>query len=318
MRDKIIIKTIYRNQCIIKLFKAISLLSFLIPFLLLFGFLDIMGSESKGFRKFILAAMCVVCILITGKIRTRMEKNLKLFIGENITKKIIAEKIDIQSYAATDMVTPQSIKASGIMPSYDIITGSDYIKGTYNGQNIEYCDLKMEQEYETTDDDGHTSTSYTVVFQGPFVRMPLGRELNGYVKIIERKSKRKKAGFISDLIKSATSTKKETTIELENEAFNNKFRVKTNDEELAFYILTPQFMENIMKADEYANGYTNISFINGFANIAIHNGRDAFEIRKTMYGKKQLEKSRANMQQDLNTILAIIDEILEKDRLFHA
>ncbi len=35
-----------------------------------------------------------------------------------------------------------------------------------------------------------------------------------------------------------------------------------------------------------------------------------------MYNKKGLEKARAGMRQERNFILAVIDEILEKDRLF--
>lgn len=316
MRDKIIIQTIRRNQHIIKALKTITLICYFVtPFLFLFGFID-MTTGLNGLQKFLLAIICIICLFIVGKIRTKLEENLKLFIGENITKAVIAEKIEIQSYEPCNMISEKTITACGITPPYDTITGSDYIKGTYNGQNIEYCDIKMEQEHETTDSDGNTSTSTVVVFRGPFVRMPLSKELSGFVKIMERKTKRMKPGFVADLIKSVTNSKKETTIELENEAFNNKFQIKTNDEQLAFYILTPQFMENIMKADEYAHGYTNISFINGTANIAIHNGTDAFEIRKTMYGKKQLEDARANMRRDLNTILSIVDEILEKDKLF--
>lgn len=319
MRDQIIIRTIHKNQFIIKLIKSVSIiLFFLMPILLLWGFMDIVTEEGlKGLLKFALIAVSVVCLLITGKIQTKLEKNLKGFIGENIIKEIISEKIEVQAYEATNMISQNSIKAAGITPYYDRITGSDYIKGCYHGQMIEYCDIKMEQKHETTDDDGHTSTTWDTVFQGPFMRIPLGKELNGHIKILERKSKRRKASFITDLINSAFN-KKETSIELENEAFNNKFQVKTSNEELTFYILTPQFMENIMKADEYADGYTNISFINGAANIAIHNGKDAFEITKTMYGKKRLEESRAHMRRDLDIILSIVDEILQKDQLFHA
>lgn len=318
MRDEIIIRTIRRNQYVIKLLNLFTLSYFIMPFLVLWGFMDFTMDEGvKGLLKIGLAAVCVVCLLIISKILKRVEKNLKCFIGENIIKEIISEKIEVQAYEATNMISQKSIKAAGITPYYDRITGSDYIKGCYHGQIIEYCDIKMEQEHETTDDDGHTSTTWVTVFQGPFMRIPLSKELNGYIKILERKSKRRKVGFIADLINSAFN-KKETSIELENEAFNNKFQVKTSNEELAFYILTPQFMENIMKADEYANGYTNISFINGAANIAINNGKDAFEIRKTMYGKKRLEESRAHMRRDLDVILSIVDEILQKDRLFHA
>lgn len=167
--------------------------------------------------------------------------------------------------------------------------------------------------------DGSMHKRRQLVFQGPFVQIPLGKALSGHVKILERRNKRKKRGILSDLFDSAVEKlgiKTDAVVELENEAFNNQFEVKTDDEELAFYILTPQFMENIIKADEYAAGYTNISFKDETAYIAINNGKDAFEIKKTMYSKKRLEDARAKMRRDTDIILAIIDEILEKDRLF--
>lgn len=318
MKDQTIIRTIRKNQYIINLSKIFTVFYLVIPFVFLFGFLNIIdGRTGKGILKFLICAAWVVCQLIINKIVAKVEKKLKYFIGENVVKEIISEKIDIEAYEANDRIATKSIKAAGITPHYDRISGSDYIKGTYRGQVIEYCDIKMEQEHETTDSNGRKSTHYTTVFKGPFMRILLGKELNGYIKILERKNKRKKAGFIEDLINSAIN-KKEKKIELENEAFNNKFQVKTDNEELAFYILTPQFMENIMKADEYANGYTNISFINGTANIAINNGKDAFEIKKTLYSKKQLDNHRANMRRDLDLFLSVADEILQKDRLFHS
>ncbi|MCM1497104.1 MAG: DUF3137 domain-containing protein [Clostridium sp.] len=318
MKDSIIIRTIRRNQYIIKFTNLLTISYFLLPFVFLFGFLGIMdGRTADGFFKFIICVVWVIFLLIMNKFASKVEKKLKNFIGENVVKQIISEKIDIQAYVPNNMISTKSIKAAGITPHYDRISGSDYIKGTYHGQAIEYCDIKMEQKHESTDKNGHTSTHYTTVFKGPFMRIPLGEELNGYIKILERKNKRKRAGFIADLFNSVIN-KKEKNVELENEAFNNKFQVKTDNEELAFYILTPQFMENIMKADEYAEGYTNISFINGTANIAINNGKDAFEIKKTLYTKKQLDKNRDDMRKDLNLFLSIADEILQKDRLFHS
>lgn len=92
--------------------------------------------------------------------------------------------------------------------------------------------------------------------------------------------------------------------------------MKATDEELAFYILTPQFMGNIVSADQLAEGRTNICVGGDRVNIAIHNNYDAFEVSKTMKNTKQLEESRARMRADLNKVLSIVDEILKKDRLF--
>lgn len=96
------------------------------------------------------------------------------------------------------------------------------------------------------------------------------------------------------------------------------FEVKTTDEELAFYILTPQFMESIVNADRLAAGRTNICFAGDRVNIAIHNNYDAFEVGNTMDNTIQLEESRARMCADLNKVLSVVDEILKKDKLFNA
>lgn len=321
MNDGNIVKTVRRYQKGIKLISTVVIISYfiLVPILMLKGVLDFLNADAIGIMEIIIGIVIIICLVLISKIRENIDKKLKIFIGEYITKDVLAEKLDIEKYDPTGMADRQSIKASGIMPGYNRIEGSDYIKAAYKGQEIIYCDIKMEQERTTRDDDGHESTTYVVVFQGPFVQIPLGKKLNGHVRILERRNKRKKKGLMSDLFDSAVDKlgiKRDAVVELENEAFNNQFEVKTDDEELSFYILTPQFMENIIKADEYAAGYTNICFKDETAYIAINNGKDAFEIKKTMYNKKRLEASRASMRRDRDIILAIIDEILEKDRLF--
>lgn len=253
-------------------------------------------------------------------VHKKAEKELKNYIGEYVAKPIIEERIEITEYDPSSMLNEKAIRASGIMPGYDRITGSDYIKGNYKGHQLVYCDLELEIEEQDRDSDGHTSTHWKTVYKGPFVRMPLGQEMKGYVEIKERRGVKKKKGFLDNLFDSATKSlgfeSKESVVELENAAFNEQFEVKTTDEELAFYILTPQFMERIIEADQYALGYTNISFKDGVAYIAINNGRDSFEITKNMYSEKRLEQSRKDMQQDLIRITKILDEILEKEQLF--
>lgn len=281
-----------------------------------------MGAEAPVFLiLFLVLGIAGLVYRFKGEsICNHAKEELKNYIGENVVKKILAEKIDIQEYAPENIINRQAICSSGLLPRYDRITGSDYINGTYKGQKMVYCDLELEVKREEKSDDGHKTTYWETVFKGPFVRIPMSKKINGYVKIIERKNKKKKKGFLDDLFESATKSlgfeAKEKVIELESEAFNKQFEVKTTDEEMGFYILTPQFMEKIIAADEYAQGYTNICFKEDVAYIAINNGKDAFEITKNMYSQKRLEQSRQAMRRDLNRILKIIDEILEKDQLF--
>lgn len=54
-------------------------------------------------------------------------------------------------------------------------------------------------------------------------------------------------------------------------------------------------MENIIRLDNMAQGYTNIRFKNKHFDISINNGEDAFSIKKALFTVGQLNKLRDKM-----------------------
>lgn len=332
MSDDKIVKTIHNYQVKLKLLSGIlnlmAVLSLLVVIGILFVFLGIMSYGYKPVFALIPAAAVAFFILMWLIKRSvdRLEGKLKRFTGEYVTKAVIAERIDIREYAPTGCFNDKFLRSSGVLRGFDKSYGSDYIKGIYRGQQITYCDIKLEVENETTDRDGHRRHETVTVFRGPVISLVLGKPLGDKkLRILERTGKRKKEGFLSDLLGSAANAvgdalgirSNENAVLMENEAFNNQFEVKTNDDELAFYILTPQFMEGIVSADKIGAGRTNICFGGDRVNIAVHNNYDAFELGRTLRSKKHLEEARQRMRGDLDRILRIVDEILEKDRLFN-
>ncbi len=321
--DSEIVKLIHGLQKKKKLFGIIDTISTLWVFvgIIVSFFLINFNNASIGVVAGVTAIICIPVSIILAKIIKKIKKELKLILGENVTKAVIAEKIDIEEYDPNGCINSKYVRKSGIVPNYyDNIYGSDYIKGYYKGIRIVYCDLKLEYESESTDFDGNKSSTTVTVFQGPFLSINLGKNIDGYVKICERKNPKKKKGFVTELFTNALYSVGvklgPEEVEVESVEFNNQFEITTNNKELAFYILTPNFMENIIKADEYANGYTNIKFDEDRAKIAINNGQDAFEITRTIFNEARLEEARQSMRNDLNVLLAIVDEILEKERLF--
>ncbi len=268
----------------------------------------------------IVTVVCIIATVAGTKGYKKVEKDLKNCIGEAIVRDILAERIDIVEYDPDSKINSKAISNSCIMPNYDKLEGSDYLKGTYRGHEFVFCDLHLQREETETDSDGDRHKKMKTVFQGHFLRIPLKNDLDGFVKMRERRSARRQKGFISDLMTQAAEAvgiKKEThTIEVENEAFNNKFEITTNNDELAFYILTPHFMENIVKIERQVGGYTNINFRYGVLYVSINNGEDAFEIKKALRSKKRLEKCREQMRKERDLILSILDEVIEKDQLF--
>lgn len=322
LSDNQIIKRISSYQTTMKLCKFISAISYFCIIWFPLGLLFNYALGDRGIWKTItmVGIVSIPVAIVCGIINNKQTSNLKTFIGEYVVKNVIAEKLDVTQYTPSPKGTLDMIEKCTIIPRYDRITISDYIKGTYRGVELSYCDLTLEQEHEDRDDDGHKSTHYQTVFKGHLINLGLGQKIEGFVKIKERKNPRKEKGFMSNVFSGAADLlgikTKDETLEVENEAFNNQFEIKTSNQQMAFYILTPQFMENIIKADTVACGYTNIEFRGQNAFIALKTGRDSFEITKTVITKKALDKSRQNMRNELNRVLSVVDEILTKKNLF--
>lgn len=329
MNDDRVLKTIQGYQSKIKIFKGILNLMAIVgclgvPLGILYLFVTYSPDSGATVSVPLIIAAVVIyflCVLILSKILNKLKINLKEFVGEHVLKEILSERIEILEYSPNGNPDKKFLRSLGVLPGFDNVYSSDYVRGMYKGNEIVYCDLKLEEEYETTDSDGNREHETVTVFRGQLVSLVLGKPLEDKkLSISERANKRKPSGFMRNAFETVAGTLgikiNEHVVSLENEAFNNQFEVKTNDEEFAFYILTPHFMESIVKADMLANGKTNICFGGNRASISMHNGRDAFELGKKMYNQKRLEETRQNMRNDLNTILSIIDEILKKDRLF--
>lgn len=263
----------------------------------------------------------IIAIVASAKYATHMNEKqgqMKELVGQSVVREILSERIVVQQYNPNQYFNRDFLKNCGVLPSYDRSSGSDYICGVYRGVPITYCDLHLEVEEESTDSDGNTTTSYYTVFRGPVINLALRQPLNGYVRIRERKNPRKEKSFFSGIVNGAADLFNidRNTIETENAQFNQQFKVDTSDPQLAFYILTPQFMEHIVQADVIVNGYTNIEFNQGIVTLALNNGTNAFELGKYKKNDNFLEEARQRFRYELNTILSIVDEMLTKENLF--
>ncbi len=318
LSDSQIVKRIRSYQILIALKILLPFFAIIVPFLLLI-FNDFTELITDYTKFLIVSAIILVITIIFACIGKNWDKKLKLFVGENITKDVLSKKIDIIKYVPNNFMNQDFIKKCMILPKYDRINGSDYISGTYKGVKFTYCDLHMEWA-DKEREDGRTRTTYRTNFKGPLITIDLGQKIEGYVRIKERKTPRKEKNFLSDVFSGAADVldikTENNIIEVESVEFNNQFEIKSTNDQMAFYILTPDFLESIVKADELAQGYTNIEFRGKDAVITINNGVDSFELNKTIYNKNRLEKSRQTVRNDLNRVLGIIDKILEKDKLF--
>lgn len=261
----------------------------------------------------VLTIVCVlICVFLSKSVKKQKAK-IKELTGQYIIKGVLAEKIDIIEYSPNQYINEKFVKKCSILPNFNRINGSDYISGNYRGRKFIYCDLLLEWKSKKRDSNGHMRTETTTMFKGQLMKMELGKDIGGFVRIRERKNPRKSNGFFANIFGMGNS---HNSIETENAAFNNQFEIKTSDDQLAFYILTPQFMESVMRLDELADGYTNIEFRDTSVVLTLNNGKDSFEVNKTLRSQKKLEKYRQRLRDELGVILGVFDEVLTKENLF--
>ena len=148
--------------------------------------------------------------------------------------------------------------------SYNCSDGSDYIKAVYKGVSVELGDVVLMTETEYEAENGETATQRDTVFRGQWLSWNLGRELTGRVFVSQRTKK--------------DHSKMKSNVTTGNEQFDKRFCVKADHPDEAYYILTPDRMERIIRMADNSGGTVYLSFLeDGQMNIAIQTGRDSFE-----------------------------------------
>lgn len=318
--DSQIISKISGKQRAIRFLNFIHPLVFLaIPAFLLWG---AMSREQKGVAAsvslLVLGILCIPLFILIGKSVNKLEAMLKTDLGEYIIKGVLAESVEIRQYSPTERINTDFVKNCNILPDYDRISGSDYVAGSYRGVPFTFCDLLLEYKHTERDKNGRKRTRYRTNFQGHVITLDTKQQINGFVRIRERQNPRKEKNFLTNMMDSAAEFlgMGQNKVEMESDPFNQQFKVSTSDDQLAFYVLTPQFMEHIVAADAKADGYTNIEFAGNQITLALNNGRDSFELKKTLWSQSRLDEARSQFRAEFRNILSIIDEMLTKENFF--
>jgi len=149
-------------------------------------------------------------------------------------------------------------------------------------------------------------------FKGQWIEIGLKKPVKTAVYLAER------VGEIG-ATKANVKTQEVTT---ESDAFNKKYKILAEDPQMAFYVLTPHFMEYITAADNAADSVTYFCFMGNRARIAMgrkENERNLFEfdeLEKKLEKKIDLNMIRSKVKSDLKYITGTLDELLKNEYLF--
>lgn len=197
------------------------------------------------------------------------------------------------------------IRYTNMMQLGNRYKSEDYIKGIYKGVPFEQSDVLIQNVTST----GKTTTTVTY-FMGRWMIFEFNKNFCCDLQVREKGfsySKRKRGIFVSD-------NEKMHKIEFEDVDFNNRFNVFGQNNEEAFYLLTPQIMEAMRELQEKTDGKIMFCFVHNKLHVAVNNGKDSFN--PPIFKRLDIQEECMQINNEIRLITQFID-VLSLDKTIY-
>ena len=248
----------------------------------------------------------IVNTLITLNLKRQYRRSFK---NEFVLKSLEGKFTDL--HYDPDLGIPYStIAATKMMRMGDRYHSEDYISAKYKDIKFEQSDIHIEEEHESTDSEGNTSTTYVTIFKGRWMIFDFNKEFKADVQISQK-------GFGNSKVKRLFGKKEELfkKVYMESETFNKKFNVFAQDEHDAFYIITPSLMERIERLEQKNKGKLLFCFIKNKLHIGIYDNKDSFE-PGSVFKPINEEEIIGKISNEIEVITQFVDELNLENNLF--
>ncbi len=177
------------------------------------------------------------------------------------------------------------------LPDHTHYSGSGYVRGTYQGLTAELCTVRLTDVKEfQREETGLWEKNEQEVYTGQWMLCQLDREFPTWLTIWPRDR-------LDKLFNSRT-------IKTENEDFNKKFNLSSDDEQTALRILNSSRIERLMKLAETSGKFAVNLNTDGRLYIAAHCDRGFFDAGK---GREKPEQLRQRFGNELKWFTDMID-----------
>lgn len=200
------------------------------------------------------------------------------------------------------------IASTKMMYMGDRYSSNDYISGKYKDIGFRQADVHIEEERESTDSDGNTTTYWVTIFRGRWMIFDFNKTFKADLQVCQK-------FFGNNKISNWGNDKKFEKVKLESVDFNKRFNVYAQSDHEAFYLLTPPIMEKIIKLDDMNQGKLLLCFIDNKLHIGLYDGKDSFE-HAPIFKQINEEQVRSNISNDIKQITMFIDELDLDNDLF--
>ncbi|MFW6284860.1 MAG: DUF3137 domain-containing protein [Bacillota bacterium] len=209
----------------------------------------------------------IVALLVVGAVTlffgysayTSIQDDFK----EKVLKDILEESVENGSYKPQMGLGPTQVYQGECLSQADHMKTEDFLSGAIDGVSFISSDVVL-ANYQTVSTGKSVAQVLTPYFTGRVFSFDFNKAFKGRVFVMEKG-------------KPVTQYKTET-VELESHAFNETFKTYATDAHTAFYVLTPQVIQALLKIEKNHPGDLSFSFIGTKLHIAINNQIDTFEL----------------------------------------
>ena len=256
---------------------------------------------------FLFFFIIIIGIVITSIINKKPTREFTMAFKEVFVKKSLETAFTDLVYEPEKGLNSTIIANTRMMNMGDRYTSNDFISGRYKDISIVQADVHIEEKHQTTDSDGHTTTTWVTIFRGRWMVFDFNKLFKANIQVSQK-------GFGNSRISNWGAQVKYKKVMMENQAFNNSFRTYAQDEHEAFYILTPSLMEKIKNLTNNISGKLLFCFVDNKLHIGLQNGKDSFE--HSIYKQIDEEQVTNEISKDIKLITDFVDELSLDNTLF--
>jgi len=278
-----------RKSCLPPLFIGIGIL--------------ILGVVSFAINLILAIILIIVGIVFIGIKYSPVKKAYCNAYKQKLVMGVFANNFDNVRYNPADGYSEGFISHTGFISMGNIFHSEDLITGEYKGVSFSRADLRIEDETTTTDSDGNTQTHTTTYFNGRWIILTHNKNFDYDLQVVQK-------GFGYANTKSGFFTRKDEKrhkVEFENEAFNKKFQTFCQDEQEAFYLITPPIMEELFEYSDAADGKVMLGFKDNEVHVAVHNNKDSLE--PSLFRSVNYKHDLQPIEAEVNAIRDFVDKL---------
>ena len=246
-------------------------------------------------------------LVITAFITRKPTKKFTLAFKNTFVLESLKSVFTDLTYEPEKGLDKSVIVNTGMMYMGDRYTSNDFISGKYKDIDVVQADVHIEEEHETTDSDGHTTTYWVTIFKGKWMIFDFNKNFKANIQVSQK-------GFGNSKISNWGKDIKYKKVMMEDQDFNNNFRTYAQDEHDAFYILTPSLMEKIKRITSNISGKALFCFVDNKLHIGLYNNKDSFE--HSIFKKINEQQVVEEISKDIKSITNFIDELNLDNNLF--